>query len=414
MKKWKEENGAISVVVLATILFFVTVLTGTYVISAATRKAQLQSQIELKDEYAKSLDYRYMDDITRNMKHEKTLLQALKDGDVRIGDYVNYQAPEINDTVLAEQSGARTEKEDELEPGKKTYTELEQSFHITQQDSEEMGWQILGYGDANGNLLANTEEGRSLAEKVLLIAANPTQQPLALGQYHAYLNGPDILNNLCANFATGDNSARSINIDDIRTALGYTVNYPVYNQEGKIETAGLVTIEETSCFSQFSSKASYTYQEGDYAIAENSFQGKLNTGNENIGTQVEGNGYLWLEPNNIVYTDNTLSDMLRKEYWLASNYIDTEETYVEYAIGTTSVFQDQYALAMLTTGIFNSDGKWKSMCNCVRPVIALSSDVLYGTDTENGEIATTVAPTGWSITEGYSLGETASGNYNNE
>ena len=55
MKKIKSQNGAISALVLATMLLFIVVLAGTYLISANVRKAQMKNQRNLKEIYQKDL-----------------------------------------------------------------------------------------------------------------------------------------------------------------------------------------------------------------------------------------------------------------------------------------------------------------------------------------------------------------------
>ena len=56
MKKFKEQNGSISAIVLATLLLFVIILSGTYMINANVRKAQIKNQIMLKNEYGKLIN----------------------------------------------------------------------------------------------------------------------------------------------------------------------------------------------------------------------------------------------------------------------------------------------------------------------------------------------------------------------
>lgn len=55
MRCLKDEKGAISTVVLVSVMLFITVIFGTYMINANIKKAQLKSQILLRDEYADSL-----------------------------------------------------------------------------------------------------------------------------------------------------------------------------------------------------------------------------------------------------------------------------------------------------------------------------------------------------------------------
>ena len=52
----KKENGAITALVLVTVLFFVTILSTAYALISAQRRAQMQSEITVKDVYEKDLN----------------------------------------------------------------------------------------------------------------------------------------------------------------------------------------------------------------------------------------------------------------------------------------------------------------------------------------------------------------------
>lgn len=52
----KKENGAITATVLVTVLFFVTILSTAYALISAQRRAQMQSEITVKDVYEKDLN----------------------------------------------------------------------------------------------------------------------------------------------------------------------------------------------------------------------------------------------------------------------------------------------------------------------------------------------------------------------
>lgn len=52
----KKEKGAITAIVLVTVLFFVTILSTAYALISAQRRAQMQSEITVKDVYEKDLN----------------------------------------------------------------------------------------------------------------------------------------------------------------------------------------------------------------------------------------------------------------------------------------------------------------------------------------------------------------------
>lgn len=50
-KKGREEKGAITILVIATVLFFMTILMTAYVVNSTIRKGQLESTIRVKEVY---------------------------------------------------------------------------------------------------------------------------------------------------------------------------------------------------------------------------------------------------------------------------------------------------------------------------------------------------------------------------
>lgn len=54
--KFNNRDGSVTALVLVTILFFVTILSATYIINGAMRKSQLRSEMELKQIYENQLN----------------------------------------------------------------------------------------------------------------------------------------------------------------------------------------------------------------------------------------------------------------------------------------------------------------------------------------------------------------------
>lgn len=52
----KKENGAITAIVLVTVLFFVIILSTAYALISAQRRTQMESQITVKDVYENDLN----------------------------------------------------------------------------------------------------------------------------------------------------------------------------------------------------------------------------------------------------------------------------------------------------------------------------------------------------------------------
>lgn len=64
-KYFKSDKGSITNVVLVTVLFFITIVSTAYMITATLRKSQLKSQIAVKETYEK--DFNNIDEITDSL-----------------------------------------------------------------------------------------------------------------------------------------------------------------------------------------------------------------------------------------------------------------------------------------------------------------------------------------------------------
>ena len=69
MKNLKSENGSITSLVIVTVLFFVTILSTSYMVVNALRKSQLKSQINAKDVYER--DLKRVDEIVAELENRK-------------------------------------------------------------------------------------------------------------------------------------------------------------------------------------------------------------------------------------------------------------------------------------------------------------------------------------------------------
>ncbi len=274
---------------------------------------------------------------------EKTLLQALKDNDISIGDFVNYNAPNVSVTISEEDSGTSN-----------------QTINVTtEQSTSQMGWRILGYGNSNGELTLD----KSKATNVLLISANGTEQYLELGKSQGYLNGSTILNEICTqfssdktnasnNFSVNKTTGRSVTIQDLYTEMNW-----------KLETD---KINDT-----------YVYQNGDWVIGIPLTQINTNTNDSNRSERT-------------IHTENVysrqISDeemfssiiMYSNEFWFASknSYVYNNAAYFALISFADSI---QSALDM-----FCVNGNVSTNANTIRPIISLSSNTMYGLS--DGEI----------------------------
>ena len=234
----------------------------------------------------------------------KTLVQAFNDGEIKVGDYVNY-TPETHDPITVGTSDTGYTNDYGMTDG------TDQTFS---QDASTT-WRVLGL----------SEDG----EHLLLTSGSPIKKDgddpyLILESYIGADNCVTVLNNISSlyNNSTLADETRSITIDDIANALGgVTVNY----EYGTVTLNGSDTvIGETTGYE------SYTYEYGDYTLT-NPPQ------DATPGTTVNGDAYwIYYTENDEVtpasYIDETLYNMLfadttesttggadySKSYWLAS------------------------------------------------------------------------------------------------
>ena len=75
----KNENGAVSALVLFTVLMFIVILMGVYLIVTARQKAQIKSDMRIKQIYAQ--DVNNIDDVYDEIISKSKTVEEMKDGD---------------------------------------------------------------------------------------------------------------------------------------------------------------------------------------------------------------------------------------------------------------------------------------------------------------------------------------------
>ena len=307
----------------------------------------------------------YINGILADTNKAKTLVQAFKDGEIQVGDYVDY-TPDLHDpiTVGTDKTGY-TDQYGDLGTTNQTYS----------QDTTNTHWRVLGL----------TEDGNSVVLLGSQIKKDGDDPYLVLQGARGYLSAESTLNEICGLY---HNSAlaqetRSIKIEDINRALGgVTVDY----EQGTVTLDGdssKTNIGETTSYS------SYTYQSGDRSPESYPAQ----VASEEIGTEIQANAYNYniceeyediLDYNYLQSLGTTLSEegynMLfegtienanyAKAYWLASNGCYSYESNAGWGIGVVTRGQVENARVM-----HQNIGRWGSFGFAVRPLVVLNSDV---------------------------------------
>ena len=310
----------------------------------------------------------------------KTLVQAFKDGEIQVGDYLNY-----NDYV--DESKTYTTKTNENGWADQKYTATKDTY-----------WQVLGLDETGEKLMlisqspikkemkqkdqTGQEVGRakirlaSIENAVKLGASSggsstidwETTPYLVLKGAYSYVNCKQILNNISGIYSTSLGKAESLTAEEINRLIGVTVDYT--NKKVYANSDPNTNIDKWGVLGN-----QYTYKETDYT-PESYINSKTHA---TAGTKTDpatAYRYQWgtLTINDTLKTilfNGTTSDAnYAKSYWLASPAVGAGSGGAFFGPGGVnggSVYADHY--------FFGSGGYWYAFSFGVRPVVYLESNI---------------------------------------
>ena len=310
----------------------------------------------------------------------KTLVQAFKDGEIQVGDYLNY-----NDYV--DESKTYTTKTNENGWADQKYTATKDTY-----------WQVLGLDETGEKLMlisqspikkemkqkdqTGQEVGRakirlaSIENAVKLGASSggsstidwETTPYLVLKGAYSYVNCKQILNNISGIYSTSLGKAESLTAEEINRLIGVTVDYT--NKKVYANSDPNTNIDKWGVLGN-----QYTYKETDYT-PESYINSKANA---TAGTQTDpatAYCYQWgnLTINDTLKTilfNGTTSDAnYAKSYWLASPAVNAYSGHAYFGPG---IVYRGYVCA--DRGLFYSYGRWYAVSFGVRPVVYLESNI---------------------------------------
>ena len=170
----------------------------------------------------------------------KTLVQAFKDGEIKIGDYLNYTPSNTSASITVLKDGIKNQTtgvKDQTITGVGTGYDAEQTFKVDTTSNYKTTWRVLGLNETGTNLM--------------LISGSPIRKTgddpyLVLQGAESYVYCKDTLDAICSIYANSDlaDEVRSITMEDINTALGVKVKYDektgtptnVYQKDDEEET----------------------------------------------------------------------------------------------------------------------------------------------------------------------------------
>lgn len=303
----------------------------------------------------------------------KTLVQAFKDEEIKVGDYItNYNSTLNNSNATA----SLTSEETGFDGGTQTY-----------KVNTNTTWRVLGLNKDETQLVITT--GSPIKKEMDSSATEDWKKDpyLYLDKAEGWYNTNDalvsnnILDKVCAIYAGRYATAtKSMRIEDINVALGLTLDKnsnKIYKTADESKTA-------LTAYQGFFGQ-SYTYKTNDYA-PENYLKAKYpskysSLTNKKSGESVDGTAFMYMyTDSSIVDQSSKLYDVLfkgteigsnGKSYWLASSgvYVDGSN-YCGFGPGAVSG-----GVAGPGFGLFDSDGDSYARWLAVRPVVYLQSGV---------------------------------------
>ena len=314
----------------------------------------------------------------------KTLVQAFKDNEIEVGDYLNY-----NDYV--DESKTYTTATNENGWADQKYTATKNTY-----------WQVLGLDETGERLmlisqspikkemkqkdqteqevgktkirLASIEnavklggKGGSGSSSTTTVDWETTPYLVLKGAY-SYVNCEKILNDISGIYSTSLGKAESLTAEEINRLIGVTVDFA--NKKVYANSDPNTNIDRRGVLGN-----QYTYKETDYT-PESYINGKANA---TAGTQTDPATAYYYQWGNLTINDTlktilfngTTSDAnFAKSYWLASPAVGANSGVAYFGLGCV---YNGYVNAGLD--LFDSYGSWNAVSFGVRPVVYLESNI---------------------------------------
>ena len=281
----------------------------------------------------------------------KTLVQAFRDNEIKVGDYLNY-----NDYV--DESKTYTTATNENGWADQKYTATKNTY-----------WQVLGLDETGERLMLISQSPIKKEMKTSDTAEEWEKTPyLVLKGAYGYVNCKQILNNVSGIYSTSLGKAESLTAEEINRLIGVTVDYT--NKKVYANSDPSTNIDEVGVLGN-----KYTYTADDYT-PESYINSKTHA---TAGTQTKpatAYNYKWgnLKIEDTLKTilfNGTTSDVnFAKSYWLASPAVFADSGPADFGpggVGGGSVGA--------VSGLFGSDGHWVAGSFGVRPVVYLESNI---------------------------------------
>ena len=280
-----------------------------------------------------------------------TLVQAFKEGNIKVGDYLNY-----NDYV------------DES----KTYTTLTNENGWTDQKytaTKNTYWQVLGLDETGEKLMLISQSPIKKEMKTSGTTEKWEKSPyLVLKGAKGYINSKKVLNNISGIYSTNLGTAQSITAEEINRLIGVTVDYKnkkVYANSNPNTNLDILQVLGNQ----------YTYKTGDYTpqgYANNKTKATEGTKTSPATAYMYEWSGLKIDATlqNMLFDKTTKADKNAKSYWLASPSVGADSNGAFFDPGSVVNGKVQVAGTL-----FFSYDAWCANCYAVRPIVYLNSNI---------------------------------------
>ena len=280
-----------------------------------------------------------------------TLVQAFKEGNIKVGDYLNY-----NDYV--DDSKTYTTETNENGWADQTYKATKKTY-----------WQVLGLDSTGTKVMLISQSPIKKEMKTETTAKDWEKSPyLVLKGAYGYINCKQILNNISGIYNTNIGTAQSMTAEEINRLIGVTVDYT--NQKVYANTDSNTNIDEWRVLGD-----QYTYKSSDYT-PESYINNKTNA---TEGTKTEPATAYYYQWGNLTIDDalktmlfsGTTSDAnFAKAYWLASPAVIADSGLARFGPG--DVYDGGVGAGF---DWFHSNGVWFANGFGVRPIVYLNANI---------------------------------------
>ena len=261
---------------------------------------------------------------------------------LHIGDYVDYNPLKFKEgTVDLDKTASSSADENGYS---------DQTFSI----NTDTKWRVLGKDD-NG--------------QILIVSADPVKKDMGdtnnpyfyLKGAKGYINAEKELEKISKIYGhgVGATEARSLKIEDVNKICGVTVGSdgltPAVDELGNFGTTQSYT-------DQYASPEDYPGTKSNFSKTSNAYYYKGN------------NSLLKTATNTRAYETIFFKNQAKKWNWLASRYVEVYSGSAYFGVGGV-----RDGNARMNGCVFNSHGNGDGVCNAVRPVVSLKSDVTTDT-----------------------------------